>query len=465
MTVGTAGIAVRDPYTGRHRGTVPDLGVDEVTAAIDALVRGRTSLRPTERAEVLARAADLLAARRGEFAELITGEAGVCVRETAKEVDRACGNLRVAAAEAERITGEAIPLSSGDKDKLAVTIAEPVGLVGAITPFNRPLNQVVVKLAPAIAAGNQVVLKPSEKTPMTALAFVELLGEAGLPAGVVAVVTGNPAVVGGTLAASPLVDMVTFTGGVASGRAVAAAAAGKPLLLELGGNDPLIVLADADLDAAARLAVDGATATAGQSCRGVKRILAQDRVADELVSRMVGLARRKRCGDPHDPATDIGPLITEDAARLVAHRIAEAVRAGAELCCGGTRDRSLLTPAVLDHVPAGAELVREETFGPVAPVIRVAGPEEAVAVANSTPYGLQAGVLTRDVVLFTELARRLRVGAVNLADGPHFDSPHIPFGGVKCSGIGREGIRFAIRAMTVTKTITLPYRLGSQENA
>jgi putative phosphonoacetaldehyde dehydrogenase len=465
MTTGTTSIAVCDAYTGEHLGTVPDLGVAEVAATIESLVRHRTVPSPAERAAVLARAADLLAARRAEFAELITAEAGVCVRETGKEVDRACGNLRVAAAEAERITGEAIPLSAGGKEKLALTLAEPVGLVGAITPFNRPLNQVVVKLAPALAAGNQVVLKPSEKTPLTALAFVELLGEAGLPADLVAVVTGNPAVVGGALAASQDVDMVTFTGGVTSGEAVARAAAGKPLLLELGGNDPLIVLADADLDAAARLAVDGATATAGQSCRGVKRILAQDSVAAELVSTMVELTERKRCGNPHDPATEVGPLITEDAARLVAHRIADAVRGGAELCCGGTRDGALLTPAVLDHVPPDAELVREETFGPVAPVIRVSGPDEAVAVANSTRYGLQAGVLTRDVELFTDLARRLRVGAVNLGDGPHFDSPHIPFGGVKSSGIGREGIRFAIRAMTVTKTVTMPYRFGSNGTA
>jgi putative phosphonoacetaldehyde dehydrogenase len=461
----TAGLTVRNPYTGEHLGTVPNLGTDEVRATIESLVRGRQVLRPPERAAVLERTAELLAMRRAEFAELITSESGVCVRETGKEVDRACGNLRVASAEAERITGETIPLSSGDKDKLALTLAEPVGLVGAITPFNRPLNQVVVKLAPALAAGNQVVLKPSEKTPLTAFAFVELLCEAGLPADLVAVVTGDPAVVGGALAASPEVDMVTFTGGVASGQAVARAAAGKPLLLELGGNDPLIVFADADLDVAARLAVDGATATSGQSCRGVKRVLAHDSVADELVSTMVELAKRKRCGDPLDPATEIGPLISEDAAQLVANRIADAVAQGAEPHCGGVRDGALLTPAVLDRVPGDAELVREETFGPVAPVIRFSSQEEAITVANSTRYGLQAGVLTGDVALFTETARRLRVGAVNLADGPHFDSPHIPFGGVKNSGIGREGIRFSIRAMTVTKTITFPYPLGFNDTA
>ncbi|WP_206795411.1 aldehyde dehydrogenase family protein [Amycolatopsis sp. MtRt-6] len=452
------GTVIRNPYTGERLATIAEYRADQVADEIAALTAEPPS--PRDRAAVLSVAAGMVRRRRTEFSDLITAESGVCRKETLREVDRAAGNLEVAAAEAERLTGEAIPLS-GAVGKLAVTIAEPAGVVGAITPFNRPLNQVVVKLAPALAAGNRVILKPSEKTPLTALLFVRLLEEAGLPDGTVAVVTGEPETVGGAIAASPLVDMVTFTGGPRAGRAVALAAAGKPVLLELGGNDPLVVFADADPATAAALAVDGAFATAGQSCRGVKRVLAQAGIADELVARIVERAKTKRFGDPGDPETDVGPVISEEAAARVTRRVEDAVGKGAKLLHGGGRQGTLVEPTVLDDVPADAELVVEETFGPVAPVIRFDDPDEAIALANSTGYGLQAGVLTHDVDLFLRVARQLRVGTVNLADGPHFDSPHIPFGGVKGSGIGREGIRFAMRAMTVTKTLTMPYRFGA----
>ena len=446
---------VLDRWTGRHLGEMAMDSAADVDAAVCAVADRREVLPAARRAEILARAAADLTARSAEFAELITGESGVCRRETEREVTRAAANLRVAAAEAERLRGESIPVPG--VPRLAVSLPEPVGVVAAITPFNRPLNQVVVKLAPAVAAGCAVVLKPSEKTPLTALAFAELLVGAGLPAHQLAVVTGDPGVVGPALAAHPRVDMVTFTGSVAAGHAVARAAAGRKLLLELGGNDPLIVLEDADLDRAARLAADGAFATAGQSCRGVKRVIVAEQVAEPFAERLTAAAAAKRAGDPHDPATDLGPLVDEAAARLVERRIADAVRAGAKQLLGGERRGALVVPTVLDHVPADAELVVEETFGPVAPVIRVRDADEAVAVANSTRYGLQAGVVTRDAEAFWRIAARLRVGAVNLDEGPQFDSPHIPFGGVKASGLGREGLRYAIAEMSVLKTITVPY--------
>ncbi|HEV2639536.1 MAG TPA: aldehyde dehydrogenase family protein [Actinocrinis sp.] len=446
---------VHDRWTGRALGAMPLDSAEDVDGAVRAVAARRRVLPAADRAAILVRCADALTARAGEFAELITGEAGVCLRETTREVGRAAANLRVAAAEAERVRGESIPVPG--HARLAVTVPEPVGVVAAITPFNRPLNQVVVKLAPAIAAGCAVVLKPSEKTPLTALAFAEILVAAGFPAEMLAVVTGEPGVVGPALAGHPLVDMVTFTGSVAAGRKVAAAAAGRKVLLELGGNDPLIVLADADLAKAAQLAADGSFATAGQSCRGIKRILVQDSVADAFIPLLVAAARTKTFGDPHDPATDVGPLVDEAAAIEVAARVDAAVDAGAQLLLGGTRTGALVRPTVLDRVPADATLVTRETFGPVAPVIRVQDADEAVAVANSTPYGLQSGVLTRDTELFWRIAARLRVGAVNLGEGPQFDSPHIPFGGVKASGVGREGMRYAIGEMSVVKTITVPY--------
>ncbi|MFI6043590.1 aldehyde dehydrogenase family protein [Nocardia sp. NPDC051321] len=450
-------LAVRNPWNGESVGEVARDTVTQMDEAVRGLRAAWRPLRPDRRATILSAAAGLIRERAGELAELISRESGVCIAETRKETERAAANLVVAATETERLRGESIPVPG--QDRLALTLFEPIGIVAAITPFNRPLNQVVVKVAPAVAAGCAVVLKPSEKTPLTALAFAEILLEAGFPPENLVVTTGEPGVIGSALAGHPDVDMVTFTGSVRTGVAVSRAAAGKKVLLELGGNDPLIVLPDADLGLAVQLAGQGAFATAGQSCRGIKRVIVVGEVADDLVAGLVEQARRKQAGDPLDPATDVGPLISEEAAVTVQRRIADAVAADAKLLHGGDRRGSLITPAVLDHVPADAELVVEETFGPVAPVIRVADTAEAIRVANGTRYGLQAGVVTSDVAAFTEIAHALRVGAVNLNAGPHFDSPHIPFGGVKSSGIGREGIPYSIREMCTIKTVTLPYPL------
>ncbi|WP_433656205.1 aldehyde dehydrogenase family protein [Nocardia sp. CA-128927] len=448
---------VRNPWTGESVGSVARDTVTQMDEAVRGLRAAWRPLRPEQRAAILGAAAELIRERSGELAELISRESGVCIAETRKETERAAANLVVAATEAERLRGESIPVPG--HDRLALTVFEPIGVVAAITPFNRPLNQVVVKVAPAVAAGCAVVLKPSEKTPLTALAFAEIMLAAGFPPENLVVTTGEPGVIGPALAGHPDIDMVTFTGSVSTGVAVSRAAAGKQVLLELGGNDPLIVLPDADLGLAVQLAGQGAFATAGQSCRGIKRVIVVGEVADDLVAGLVEQARRKQAGDPLDPATDVGPLISEEAAVVVERRIADAVAANAKLLHGGDRRGSLITPAVLDHVPADAELVVEETFGPVAPVIRVADTAEAIRVANGTRYGLQAGVVTSNVGEFSKIAAALRVGAVNLNAGPHFDSPHIPFGGVKSSGIGREGIPYSIREMSTIKTVTLPYPL------
>jgi acyl-CoA reductase-like NAD-dependent aldehyde dehydrogenase len=251
--------------------------------------------------------------------------------------------------------------------------------------------------------------------------------------------------------------MVAFTGSPSTGRRVAALAAGRRLLLELGGNDPLVVLDDADLDHAARIAVEQAFSTSGQSCRGIKRVIAVDPIADALAERITALARPLSWGDPADPRTDVGPLIDEAAATVVERRCAVAVAAGARVLLGGRREGALHPPMVLDHVPADAELVVHETFGPVLPMIRVRSLDDAITVANGTSYGLQAGVITDSVDRFRVIAARLRVAAVNLLDGPAYESPHIPFGGVKGSGYGREGIRWGIEEMSVVKTITMPW--------
>jgi putative phosphonoacetaldehyde dehydrogenase len=449
-----ADLVVRSPYSGEVVGTVSRDSAADVEQAVAAASGYDHSLSPEERARILRAAAREVLESGEELSRLISRESGLCLKDSRKEIERASGNLTVAAEEATRMTGEAIPLAAG---RMAMTLREPIGVVAAITPFNRPLNQVVVKVAPAVAANDAVVLKPSERTPLTAFRFAEILLRAGLPESMISVVAGDPAEVGEALVASPLVDMVTFTGGVATGEAIARTAGMKKLTLELGGNDPLIVLADADLALAARLAAAGAYGNSGQSCRGVKRILAVHEVADDLVSLLVSETAARRCGDPLDPDTDVGTVISREAAAEIERRCALAVRDGATLLCGGRADGALFPPTVLDHVPPSTDLVRDETFGPVAPVLRVRDADEAVEVANGTVYGLQAGVITRDAERFLHIARRLRVGGVNLLEGPNFDSPCIPFGGVKKSGIGREGIRYAMREMTTVKTVTMPW--------
>lgn len=454
-------IEVRSPWDGRLVGRVADDGVEDVSRAVTTVAGYDRRLDVAERAEILATAARLVAERREELADLITAEAGTCAKDSRKEVDRAVGNLKVASEECRRIRGETIEITAGGTPRLALTVREPYGTIAAITPFNRPLNQVVVKVAPALAVNNGVVVKPSEKAPLTAFELAGILHESGLPGAMLALVTGRPETVGNALVAHPAVDLVTFTGSVATGEAIARAAGMRKLHLELGGNDPLIVLADADLERAARLAVAGACGNAGQSCRGVKRIICAAEVADELSDLLVERVRGLRHGDPADPGTDVGPLISADAAALVAARIEAAVKDGAVLRHGGGHDGALVPPAVLDHVRPHSELVTAETFGPVAPIIRVDGVEEAVAVANGTPYGLQAGVLTQNLPAFMEIASRLRVGAVAFDDGPNFDSPYIPFGGVRKSGIGREGIAYSMAEMSTVKTVVLPRTHGT----
>jgi putative phosphonoacetaldehyde dehydrogenase len=460
VRAGNQQLAVVHPVDGAVVGHVARDSPNDVAHVLAHVARARSELPVERRSAALRAAATKLADQRERFARLITQEAGTCLKEAGREVDRACGNLTVAAEEALRLHGEALRIHATGGDRLAFTIHEPVGVVCAITPFNRPLNQVVVKVAPAIAAGASIVVKPSELAPLSCLAFVELLIGAGLPASFIAVVTGLPSEIGEVLITSSHVDMVTFTGSIETGERIMAQIGLRRALMELGGNGPLIVLADADLDRAATLAAAGAFATAGQSCRGVKRVIAIDSIAAPLVERLAARARELRCGDLFDPSTDVSAMINVAAAERVERRCQDAISRGAVRVCGGERQGPIMTPCVLDRVSPTCELVAEETFGPVAPILRVRDLDEAIAVANSTRYGLQAGVLTRDLPSFLRLARALRVGAVNFDEGPHFDSPHIPFGGVKRSGLGREGVRWAIREMTTVKTVVLPWGPG-----
>src|SRR5579875_2781290 len=454
-------VRIQNPVTGQTVGSVPRDTPVAVTDLLAQMSRERPGLRIEERSEVLHAAATALHQQRERFARLISDEAGTCAKEALREVQRASRNLTVAAEEALRTHGEALQIDASGRERIAITLHEPVGLVCAITPFNRPLNQVVVKVAPAIAAGAPVIVKPSERTPLSAIAFIELLHSMGLPPLAAAVTTGLPTDVGATLLESPLIDMVTFTGSADTGAALAKQIGLKKTLMELGGNDPLIVLEDADLERTADIAAAGAFSNAGQSCRGVKRIIVVEDVADRLARLIAERARKLKLGDIYDPRTDVGAMISAEAAERVLDRCDRAVAEGAELVCGGTREGPIMVPTVLDRVSAQSRLVTKETLGPVAPILRVRDIEHALQVANGTVYGLQAGVMTKDLERFMFLARHLRCGAVNLDEGPQFESPHIPFGGVKHSGLGREGIRWAIREMSTVKTVVLPSGAGA----
>lgn len=453
-------LPVHSPYTGDLVGEAPLAGPEEVRRALDTGAGYRSVLTRHERSQVLFEVSERLGAERESLAHLISSESGLCLKDTHHEVARAVDVFRFAAIEALHDDGEVFAgdISAHGSDRRAYTLRVPVRLVAAITPFNHPLNQVAHKLAPAIAAGAPIVVKPSEKTPLTALRLDEILTASGLPRGAAQVLCGEPASVLEAMLDHEAVEVISFTGSVAVGKSIAGRLGYRRAVLELGGNDPLIVLADADLEEAAGIAVRGAFQNSGQRCTAVKRILAVDELADELAERIADGARAMRAGDPLDAATDIGTVIDEPAAALIAGRIDAAVAAGATLLCGGDRDGALVSPAVLDHVPASAALVAQETFGPVAPIIRVHDLDEAIAVANGTPYALSSAVCTFDWRAIARCIRELRAGTVNVREVPGYRTELTPFGGTGDSGLGvKEGVREAMRAMSFTKLYTLPW--------
>lgn len=340
----------------------------------------------------------------------------------------------------------ACDISPQGKKRRIYSLRQPLRAISAITPFNHPLNMVAHKLAPAIATNNCVVLKPTELTPLTALLPADVAYQAGLPGEMLSVVTGLPEDVGDEMIRNEHIDLITFTGGVPVGKHIASHAGYKRTVLELGGNDPLIVMADSDLDKAAALAVTGATKNSGQRCTAVKRILVIDSVADEFVSLVVDKARALRYGDPMDPETDVGTVITEDAAKLFERRVNDAVAAGATLLHGNNRAGAVYPPTVVDHVPYDCELVREETFGPVIPIIRCRDIDELIGVSNSTAFGLSSGVCTNRMDYITRFIEELDVGTVNVWEVPGYRIEMSPFGGIKDSGLGyKEGVLEAMK--------------------
>jgi len=454
-------IEIRHPYSGALVGTVPKATVDDVKRAL-RIARGfRSTLSRHDRYRILIKTGELITAKRDDLARLITLESGLCLKDTQYEVGRASDVLLFAANQALVDDSEVFScdLTAHGKSRKVYTLREPLlGAITAITPFNHPLNQVIHKVAPAVATNNRVVLKPSEKTPLTAFALADILYEAGLPPPMLSVLTGDPAEIADELLTSEDVNLVTFTGGVSIGKFIAAKAVYKRQVLELGGNDPLLVLDDADLDEAATLAASGSYKNSGQRCTAIKRMLVHEDVADEFVARLVAKTRAVKYGDPLAADTDMGTVIDEAAAIEFEARVSDAVARGARVLVGHTRRGALYAPTVVDRVTADMKLVREETFGPVSPVLRFRTLDEAIALANGTAYGLSSAVCTNRLDAIARLARELHVGTLNVREVPGYRLESTPFGGIKDSGLGyKEGVQEAMKSFTNVKTYSLPW--------
>src|ERR1041384_1128441 len=447
-------IEVLNPYNGAVVGTVPAARPEHVRDAFARAAAFKPKLTRYERQQILLRTAELLSARRQDFARLITAESGLCWKDSLYEAGRAYDVYSFAGQLCIKDDGEtyACDISPQGKQRKIFTTRYPLrGVISAITPFNHPLNMVSHKLAPAIATNNRVVLKPTELTPLTALALADVLYEAGLPPEMLSVVTGNPSTMGDA--------MITHPGSVKVGKYIAEKAGYRRIVLELGGNDPLIVMEDADLDKAAELAVTGATKNSGQRCTAVKRIIVVDKIADAFVEAVLAKAKKLKAGNPEDPNVDVGTVIHERAAALFQNRVSEAVAEhGAKLLHGNDRRGALFPPTVVDHVDPQAELVREETFGPAIPILRVKDINHAIQVSNGTAYGLSSGVCTDRLDYITKFVDELQVGTVNIWEVPGYRIEMSPFGGIKDSGLGyKEGVLEAMKSFTNVKTWSLPW--------
>ncbi|MFB6464046.1 phosphonoacetaldehyde dehydrogenase [Bradyrhizobium tunisiense] len=455
-------IEIRNPFTGMLQGRVPQARPDHIRKAFEAAAQTCPRLTRRERTDILLGTANAIRRDQDQLARLITAETGLCLKDSLHETRRACDVWSFAAHMLIQSEGEIYPSDIGTSphDRRVFSMRTPlVGAISAITPFNHPLNLVSHKLAPAIATNNRVVLKPSERAPLTALALGGILYKEGLPEGMLSIVTGAPPSLGDAMFTDRDAELVTFTGSVRVGHHIAERAGYRKLILELGGNDPIIVLDDADVDRAAQLAVQGAIKNSGQRCTAVKRALVVDSVADEFAERALHHMLKLSTGDPSDPSVDLGTVISREAAQLIARRVADAIDVGAVLLLGNQPDGAFYPPTLLDHVSSTAELVVEETFGPVLPIIRCPNDiDQIISIANATKFGLSAGVCSNRLDHVTKLINGLAVGSVNVWEVPGYRTELTPFGGIKQSGLGhKEGVLEAMRSFTQLKTYSLPW--------
>lgn len=458
--VSQSSLKVCNPYTGKLVGEVKTASREDLERAIALGVDYQCSLTRYERSQILSKTAEIIAERREIFARGITDETGLCMRESRYEVGRALDVLSFAAIAALEDDGDiySCDISPNGKQRKIYTLREPLNIVAAITPFNHPLNTVIHKLAPAIAVGSPVILKPSEKTPLTSFRLADALYEAGLPKPMLSVLLGPTSDISEPLVTDKRVDLVSFTGSVAVGKRISETAGYKKLVLELGGNDPLIVLANGDLDLAVKLACEGAFRNSGQRCTAVKRILVEESIVEAFTERMLAKVGEYPAGDPYDEDTRVGTVIDEASAIYLETVVNEASQAGARVLVGGKRRGALMEPTILDRVPRDARMIVHESFGPLAPIVAVKDLDDAIAVANSTDYGLSSGVVTESLPDAIKAIKSLRTGTVNINEVPGYRIEKSPFGGIKDSGLGiKEGVIEAMKCMTTVKTYSLPW--------
>jgi acyl-CoA reductase-like NAD-dependent aldehyde dehydrogenase len=453
-------LVVADKYRGDPLAKVAIAGQPEVERAIAAAQRAARTMMAMpsyRRGEILARTAALLSERREELARVIAAEAGKALKYARAEADRGAQTFAIAAEEAKRIHGETVPLDAvpAGEGYFGFYVRRPVGVVAAIAPFNFPLNLVAHKVAPALAAGNAVVLKPASSTPITAMKLCEVLTLAGLPAGALNLVVGPGSTVGECLVSDPRVAAITFTGSPAVGRRITALAGIKKVTLELGNTSPVVIAADADLDFAARRCAVGAYYNSGQVCLSVQRIYCDRGVYADFRDRFVAAAQAMVVGDPLAEGTDVGPMIDLREAERIEGWIHEALAQGARLLAGGRREGTVVWPSVLDNVGPGMRVVEEEAFAPVASLVECADFEAALAQADATRYGLQASVFTRDLDRVLHAVRCLDFGGVVVNDAPTFRADLMPYGGNRQSGVGREGVRHAIHDLTNIQMVSI----------
>ena len=462
LEVDADAVPVRNPYTGEIIASVPTVGATAIGGILQQARSGRrtaAALSRASRGAVLEHASRLVEERRDSFARLIVSEAGKTITQARREVARAVNTLSLSAAEARRNAGEVVPFDSyaGSENRQGLFTREPLGIIAAITPFNDPLNLVAHKLGPAIAGGNAVVLKPSVLTPLSALLLVDTLVEVGLPEEVVTVVNGDSEIAAAIVSA-PDVRMVSFTGGFATGESISRTAGLKKLAMDLGGNAPVIVMDDADVDEAVTSCVSGAFWAAGQNCIGTQRILVAHQVYERFRDAFVARTKALRVGDPLDESTDVGPMITEEAALAAQEKVEAALERGATLLCGNDLRGTVYTPTVLEAVPTTSSIWHEEAFAPVVALQPVASLEDAIKQANAIDFSLHAGIFTARLDRALSAARQLEAGGVMINDSSDYRFDAMPFGGFKYGSMGREGVRFAFEEMTQPKVVCINHR-------
>ncbi len=458
---GGAKFDVGNPSTGGTFASVADASKADAAKAIESAQEAFpawSAMSHSQRARILHRAGDILEARADELHQVLIEEGGSWIGKGMFETGYSSGVFRAAAAAAYQVNGEILPSEYG---KVSLVMRVPLGVVSVISPWNFPMILGSRGFAPALAVGNCVVLKPSEETPVAGgIAFAEILEEAGVPPGVFNVITcsrDHVGEVGGELIGNPLVHGISFTGSTAVGSKIAAQAGGllKKCCVELGGKDALIVLDDADIEHAVDAATFGSFMHQGQICMSVERIIVDESIADEFTEKLVANTKKLNVGDPHELGNCIGPVINETQLAKIRGQIDEAVQKGAKVLCGGNNDGLFIEPTVLGDVTRDMQIFREETFGPVAPIIRAAGVEEAIEIANDSDYGLSSGIITRDEEKGLHVAQRIRTGMAHINDCSVHDEPHVPFGGIGASGVGRHGGKPGIDTFTELRWITL----------